>query len=438
MRRLSRFVLAGGLLGGLVAPAALANDWERSEERCMGIFGKFDASPVEELKQCTALWEAYINPKTIKEADRHIAVQAFNYLYVNGDDEGAFMAESALGRLNERPRGERDAARTGRESARDLATGPATAKAAEPVRKKAVEPAEDEPMRRVRYEPKPVSAKETKRARALNDKGYALARKGQHEQALALYEDAIDTDPAFEGAIYNAACMYSQTNRAKTALEYLQRLQDLGTEEANIRLHKARIDRDMDPLHGEPHFKRLTGYARIKLINSIGEYGEEEIERIESYLKKAKYTVEDTGLDKHEREQPIIWYRNTVTDFNTAHILSKLVNHPWTILVPIDWETEYDIIISWGDKITTDAAGNVKVPPVHEVKDPEKSADDALRAQDEALREPDKYSRKVEHTANTPGRVKSKAESSVRRVEDTIDRAEKAQKAIESFGGLKK
>ena len=436
MTRKVRLVIAGALLGSLAGPAALANDWERSEARCMGIFGKFDASPMEEIKQCTALWEAYINPKTIKEAERHVAVQAFNYLYVTGDDEGAFLAESALGRLNERPRGERDAARTGKETVR---TGGSAAKAqTEPAKKVEAREEPREPARREKYEPKPASAKETKRARALNDKGFALAKKHRHEDALKLYEEAIDTDPGFEGSIYNAACMYALTNREKTAIEYLQRLQDIGTEEANARLHRARVDRDMEPLHGDPYFKKLTGYARIKLINSIGEYGEEEVERIESYLKKAKYLVEDTGLDKHEREQPIIWYRNTVTDFNTAHILSRLVNHPWTVLVPIDWETEFDIIISWGDKITTDAAGNVKVPPVHDVKDPEKSADDALRAQDEALRQPDNYSRKVEHTANAPGRMKSKAEGSVRRVEDTIDRADKATKAIESFGGLKK
>lgn len=294
------------------------------------------------------------------------------------------------------------------------------------------------PTRREKYVPRPASAKETKAARAFNDKGYALAKKRQYDAALAEYEKGIDADPGFEGAIYNAACMYAMTSREKTAIEYLQRLQDLNTEESNSRLHKARIDPDMRSLHGDPEFKRLTGYARIKLINSIGEYGEDEVERIEKYLKKAKYTVEDSGVDKHEREHPIIWHKSTVTDFNTAAILQTLVNHPWTMLVPIDWETEFDIIISWGDKITTDAAGNVKVPPLHEVKDPEKSADDALRKQDEALREPDKYSRKVEQTANTPGRVKGKAEGSVRRVEDTIDRAEKAGKAIESFGGLKK
>lgn len=437
MRARNRVLLAVVVGAVLSLPAAAsANDWERSEDRCMGIFGKFDASPLEELKQCTALWEAYRSPNGIREAERHIAIQAFNYLYINGDDEGAFLAESALGRLNERPGGDRDAVRTGQPAVRSA--DPAAAKVAPATGGRAEEARSAAPARRERYEPRQVSGKETKQARGYNDKGFALAKKRQYDAALAEYEKSIDTDPAFEGAIYNAACMYALTHREKTAVEYLQRLQDLNTEESNTRLHRARVDSDMESLRGDPDFKRLTGYARIKLINSIGEYGEEEIERIEKYLKKAKYIVDDSGVDKHERDSPIIWYKNNVTDYNTAAILESLVNHPWTLLVPIDWDTEFDIIISWGDKITVDAAGNVKVPPVHEVKDPEKSADDALRKQDEALREPDKYSRKVEQTANTPGRAKSKAEGSVKRVEDTMNRAEKATKAIESFGGLKK
>ena len=403
----------------------------------MDIFGKFDAVSPLELKQCVALWEAYRSVKSVREAERHIAVQAFNYLYAHGDEEGAFLAESALSRLNERPKEARLGTRTqvreaepGAGTSRTAAKGPGTAKEARTVK------VEEAP--RELYVPREVSSGERKRARELNDRGYQLAKKKKYDEALTMYEKAIDTDPGLEIAIYNAACMYALTNRDKTALEYLQRLQDLNTVEGNDRLHKARIDRDLESLRPDPLFKRLTGYAKIKLINSIGEYGEDEVERIEKYLGKAKHEVAEYGTDKHEREAPILWYQNNVTAMNTAYVLQRLVNHPNSLMYPIDWDTDYDIIISWGDKITRDPNGNVQVPPVHEVKDPEKTADEALAEQDKALRKPDEYSRKVEHAANTPDRIQSKGEGSVRRVEDTMNRMEKAGKAVEKFGSFGK
>ena len=107
--------------------------------------------------------------------------------------------------------------------------------------------------------------------------------------------------------------MYGMLDRSESAVRSLANLSDLGTDEAADYIHKARIERAFRG-HNLPSFKAVTGYARIKLLNSKGMYGEDEIERIEVFLSPAYFVVTDLGVDPHDREFPIIWHKEGVAE----------------------------------------------------------------------------------------------------------------------------
>lgn len=396
-------------------------EWKPHAKRCMQAFSNFEAVTKEELTECTVLWESYRSPATIKASERHVATQAFRFLCKAGSDQQAFVAESALLRMGDRPCERSTATRPG-EPQPPIRTDPVVNEA-RPTRQK--------------YNPEPASEGDAKKARAMNDKGYDLAKKKKRDEALRYFEKAIELNPRYEQAIYFAAAQYAQTDRVATAIDYLGRLRDLGTETAGNRLQEARMEPDFEPARDNSTFKNLTGYAKIKLINSRGEVGEDEVDRIAKYFEKAKFPIHDTGHDKHERDMPIIWTQDG-TARSTAFILMRLVNHPNTQVVMIDWDTDYDIIVSWGDTYKKNARGDDVPTRTYEVKDPEKTSDEALREQDRALREPDKYASEVDNKLGTPERMMNRGESSINRVERSVDTIENLGKKVDKIQNLGK
>ena len=199
------------------------------------------------------------------------------------------------------------------------------------------------------------------------------------------------------------------------------KLRDIGSYGALKRIQEARIDPDFEPIHDDVDYKRVTGYARIKLVNSVGMYGEDEVDRIEKTLKKLKHRDIEQGIDKKQgRTAPVIWFKDHSTA--TAWVVKKTLIHPGTLLTKIHWDTPYDIIISWGKIIKRDG---VKQPQKDYTDvDPakaEKRLADLRREEDKALREPEKVARKIDHTVDTPRRVQNSVEGGVRRVERTVD-----------------
>ena len=231
--------------------------------------------------------------------------------------------------------------------------------------------------------------------------------------------------------------MYARLGNLDSAARYLSFLSDLETEDGARYLHRARVEPSFRNARDHQGYKDATGFALIKLLNGKGVYGEDEVERIEEYFGEAFYPVDSTSTDPHDREFPVIWHK-AGTAKNTAFILSKLVNHPQTMLVPIDWQTEYDIVVTWGDTYDLDPRTGQPIVREYEMKNPDQATEDALFEQDKALREPEKYARKVDKTAKTPERVLNQGDRAVRRVENTMNVIDKAGKTMETGGGLMK
>jgi tetratricopeptide (TPR) repeat protein len=432
MLRTLRLALIASLLA-LALPAGAVENWKTNEKRCMESFRNYDVVRLQELHDCTALWVAYRSPSQIKEAEKLVAVQAMNHLYVKGDDAGAYLAEQALYAMGEAPKEQR----AGSQPPPGVQAQPG----ATPDRaQRRVQPEPDDRPARETYDPAPVPESRTKKARALNEKGYKAAKRpGSERKALQLYEQAIEADPRYEMAIYNASCIYAQLDQPATALEYLRRLVDLSTDTARDQLQKARMDEDLVPLRGRQEFKDLTGYAVIELQNSQGEYGEDEVDRIEKYITEVDHPIERVGDYNPPLPYPVVFHKGGGAR-NTAIILSSLVNHPRTAFQELPADHRADIVIVWGDTYPVDPrTGEPKVAEYgFKGSDPEKPVKDARREQDKALREPDKYAREVDHRARTGARVKSDGENSVRRVEQTIDTIDRTTETLKTGGGLMK
>ena len=102
----------------------------------------------------------------------------------------------------------------------------------------------------------------------------------------------------------------SLLGRIPEAMERLRAMGATDTEDGYDRLAKARSDRDFVPARPHPEFKQVTGYAKVIILNSRGEYGEEEVERIQEYVEAAGYPVADVLAGKHDnRPYPEIWHK---------------------------------------------------------------------------------------------------------------------------------
>ncbi len=395
------------------------SEWDKQAQECFQIFEEFDMVAKEQVAQCVALWATYNSGGTMRASQRFILVKAFNFLHEQGDSAQSWLAYNALLILGEAPEPKGASGESG-------GSGVQTASSSF-----APPPTEEAPVvtsSRIFYDPPAASKKGHQRARKKNSAGAKQEKRKQWEAALELYEEAVQLSPRYETALYNTARMYGMFSRTESAVRYLANLRDLATEESAGYIHKARVDRAFRDARDASSFKSVTGYANIKLLNSKGMYGEDEIERIEEYFESAFFVVSDLGVDPHDREFPIIWHKDGVAK-GTARILTKLVNHPRTVLVPIDWETEYDIVVTWGDAYDLDPRTGQPIVREYELKNPDDAREDALRQQDKALREPESVARDVDRAARTP-------ERSVRRIENTGKVLERTGGTIQSGGGL--
>lgn len=400
-------------------PVLAQDQWDYQKGNCDAIFLTYEKASLVEIKRCVALWESYKDVSKLKDGERQGVARAFKRLYDEGEPADRHLAKVALTRLGFPP-------------------------TEEPVQKK------EEAPKRQKYRAHSATPEAQKAAKEVRKKGYALYEKKRYREALEKFLEATRLDGQFVQAIYDAACCYALLGDRENAIEYLRRLSDLGDKESLARLRKARTDKDFDAIRDDPEFKQVTLYAKIKVINGMKgddeEIGADNVFKLVEMLRSPKlaWIVDEGEPDKHSRDRPHIWFKSHAK--NQALIVKKIIGHPKTRLVPIegykDWDTPYDLIVSWADKVVVDKDG-VKTSKYSVAKggggkgggiDPEKRVDEALREQDKALREPDQYARKVEDTVATPDRIEKKLDSSVDRTKRTIDNIERAGQKIEKAG----
>ena len=405
---MTRFVIAFLVLSCEVVFAQEA--WERQKGQCDAIFQGYREADLVVLKQCTIIFETTRDVSALKPDEKAMLAGAFNRLFLEGDEETRFLAARALARIGYEP------------SVKDI----------KELEKK---DKERQTKKREKYRPHTAPPEKQAQAKKIYAKGQTAMKKKDCKDALALFQSALELDGKLIPALYDTAVCYAQLGDADNAIEYLMRIQDIGDKEAGKKLREARKDKSFSGIREKDGFKRVTGFARIKVVNGMPErdleVGQDNCYILVETLSKPElgYEVVDGGRDKHVRDRPHIWFKEHSK--LQAYVIRKFLGHPRTRLVPIDWDTEWDIIVSWADKVEVDESGqkNARYSLAGAQKgspmDPEKRLDEALREQDEALRKPEEYAQKAEKVIGTPERVVDKASSAVDRVEKTVETFER-------------
>ncbi len=420
-RAVAASLLALSSLVSLAPATASADDWAKYRGDCDDVLRSHSTQVLLKLKECVSLWTAYVEPNALKPNQRQEVKNAFQTLYDKGvqskDEEAQYFAVQAADRLGESLKLDNvkppsaPSKGTGSEKA-----APPEAKA-KPARKKFVAPE--------------VSKPNQKKAADLVKDGVGHFKKGKRDKALKAYEQALEADPANVNALYNHAAEMAFRKKKKECIESLTKLFDLGTKESMERLRNSRVDPDFAPMHDEVAFKEVSGYAKIKLVNSLGELGEDEIKRIEKLLGELKFKVVETGDDKTKgRQNPVVFFKDHSAA--SAYIVKLAVVHPGTVVTKITWESDFDIIVSWGNKIVVKDGVKMPAKDYTDTKpaDVEKQVQNLRAAEDKALREPKQAAYKVKNAVETPQRVKADAERGVNEVKSTIDTMKKTGDAI--------
>lgn len=407
-------------LFGLVtfATSALAADaWDTNGKDCdKSAFKSPDTADLAEISQCVKLWEAYQNVSKAKGDYKDRVVAAMKRLYVAGDELDSKIARGALLRLGVHDLPERPSAKS---------TAPATATATSGAKA---------PPKRAVFNPPAPDKGAIKKAEAYFKKGIKAYQKKNYDDALTNYLKMTEVAPGYAKGHYNVACIYAlQGNEAKMA-EYLMNLADMsgaGNKEAAGMLRQARDDADFADIRDKSaEFKRLTGYGKIMILNAMGDRGEDNVDNLESSLKKLGHPVADITPSTKTRKNPIVWYAEHSKGL--AYIIVKLLNHPKTqtvLFTPAELKG-YDVVVVWGDDLKDKEDPKVYVS---DPKDAEKKIDGLLRQEDEMLSKPGQVVDDVDDTLSTPERISDK-------VEDKVDKAgksvEKVEKAIDKAGSL--
>lgn len=415
-----RPVLSSALaLLGLVSLAtpALADAWDKHGEDCdKTAFKSPDTADLSEISRCVKLWEAYQNVSKVKGDYKDRVVTAMKRMYVAGEETDSKIARGALLRLGVSDLPDRSG---GGKATASAGTKTATAKAA---------------PKRTPFNPPPPDKGEVKSAEKYFKKGIGAYKKKKYDDALTSYLKMTEVAPGYAKGHYNVACIYAlQGNEAKMA-EYLTNLADMsgnGNDEAKGMLRQARDDADFAEIRDKSsEFKRLTGYGKIKVLNAMGDRGEENVDNLESSLKKLGHPVDDISPSTKTRKNPIVWYAEHSKGL--AYVIVKLLNHPktQTVLFTPEELKGYDVVVVWGDDLKD------KEDPktyVSDPKDAEKKIDSLLREEDEMLSKPGEAVDEVDDTLSTPDRISDKVEDKVDKAGKSVD---KVEKAIDKAGGL--
>ncbi|MFT7581709.1 MAG: hypothetical protein ACI9MR_003387 [Myxococcota bacterium] len=395
-----------------VSGSALADDWKDNRGDCDKTAFKAPANTdLAKVAKCVKLFSAYQDVDKVEGSYKARVVAAMKRMYVQGSERDAKIAKIALKRLGVRSLPDRLAADSG----------------AKKVTKK--KPTKRKKARKA-FQPPSPSKGQIKSAKKYFKRGFKDYRKKKYGKALKNYLKMTDVAPGYAKGHYNVACVYALEDDDANMAKYLQNLADLGANGDAAALEMLKLTRNDEDFAGvrdkSTEFKRITGYARIRIQNSLGELGEDNVDNLQASLKKLGHEVTEISPTKKKWKHPVVWYAAHAK--GVAYIATKLLNHPDTKTKQLSVKQlkGYDLIIAWGDVVKDE-------DPKEWISDPadaEKKIDDLARKQDELLSAPSDAVDEVEDVLSTPDKVTGKAdetvekgEDAVKKVGDTIDKA---------------
>jgi hypothetical protein len=387
---------------GWAIPAQADDSWNGNASDCIKAFGAPASADGSRLTRCAGLFGADANLDGMSAGDRGTCEKGLRWLYDNGDATGAKVARSALVRLGiQLP-----------------VRGQASASAGKSAQ-----------TERPKYDPPEVSDADSKAANKLVDDGVKLLKKQKWAGGVKILEKALAKDPRGVRALYNLACGEAniESKRPK-ALEHLQNLADLGDDAATKALLKTRSDDDFMPLRDNLEFKRITGYARVLIVNTIGTPGEKGAENVQKLLDKLELKKVDSKDEDKPTNHPVIQFREHAKAL--TGLLASLIDHKdvHPALEPMQGEGKYDVIIRWGTPVKDGQPISIGPDTADE------AIAEARRKQNKVLAQPDAALNKVNKVLNTPDRAYSEGQAAVNRVENTVNKAKGAAEKVKSLG----
>ncbi len=394
-----------GLWAGLTPDRAFADDtpWKKREHECRSAMRKAEEASPGLLEQCADLFAVHARLHLMGGTDRDELQKGLRWIYENAPDRASLIARDGLFRL-----GVRVPVREAK-----IAGGDGTT-----------------PVGRARYNPPETPKADQKSADATAKAGVEELLKKRYEQGAAKLKQAIAQDPRSEFAIYNYACSQSLLKKRDEAIEWLQNLADLGSDQSAERLVKARSDGDFTNLREDSDFKRITGHMKIKVVNTMGEAGEPAIANIQKMFDKLGHKDVEVATSKDKREDPQVLFKPHAKA--QVPLIADLLDHPRTRFDPTD-EGKYDMVILWGCKLQQGEDGSTQVESVGpDTVDEKMNA--AKRKQNEVLAKPEQAINKVDKVISTPERTYKSAEAMGKRVEGTVKKGEAIFKKVEGMG----
>ena len=87
-----------------------------------------------------------------------------------------------------------------------------------------------------------------------NGIGFSYYKKKSYEEALTYFKESVNLDSKFAKGIYNSACMYAITKKVSPAIEYLNMLKSLNTEESRKHIEMIVKEPDFNAVRQHPQF----------------------------------------------------------------------------------------------------------------------------------------------------------------------------------------
>lgn len=391
--------LAFTLLVG--APAMAADQWKDKGKDCdAGAFKDPQGAELDALVLCSKLWAAYrVDLKPVKGEYKDRVVAAFTRVWVKADEGDAKRAKqqlAALGVAEVPPRN------------------------AEPPKPKA-------PARKAFAPAEPTKAQITSAEKQFK-LGFKAYKAKDFKKAADFYDKMVDAAPGYAKGHFNAACAYALLKDEANMAKYLMNLRDMsagGSKDAGEMLKLVRTDADFEGVRDESsEYKRIMGYAKILVINDIGENGEENVDNLIGSLKELGYTPTQKDSDKKPLKKPHIFYAEHAK--TQAYITKKLISHPGLVTkqMPKDKLCNddgcFDVVIQWSD--------DVKGEPKRFVADPdeaEKKLDGLEREQDEILSKPDDAIDEIDEALGKPEEVQDRIQDNIERPGKALDKVDK-------------
>lgn len=397
------FALALTLFSG---DASAADQWKAHGKECdAGVFKSPADAEIPAISKCSKAWVAYrTDYKAVKGDYKDRVVMAMKLLFAKGDEADAERSKEILGRL-----GVTDLPNRG---------GASAAKAAKAPAKQARKP----------FNPPAADKKQIAAAEKHFKTGFAAYKKKDMAKAAEAYVKMVEVAPGYAKGHFNAACVYALQKDEPNMAKFLMNLRDMATAgdaEAVKMIGLAKTDADFAEFKDEStEYKRIIGYAKIKIINHLGENGEENLDNLMSSLKTLGYETAMKESEKKVSKFPIIYFSDHSK--TAAFITKELINHPKVETKYLDKaklcgdDGCFDVVVQWNDEVKGDPKKHVADP-----KDAEKKIASLEKKQDEILSKPDEVIDEVDDALSKPDEVTDKVEGIIEKPGKAVEKVEK-------------